>query len=58
MAPLLREAINRKKQLLQTKLIHSGFYKGQGHELAGYTLSELEKEYEALKSLKKKPRLH
>ncbi|MBT2572567.1 Fur-regulated basic protein FbpA [Bacillus sp. ISL-51] len=58
MAPLLREAINRKKQLLQTKLIHSGFYQDHGHELAGYTLSELEKEYEILKSIKKKPRLH
>ncbi len=53
MAPLLREAINRKKQHLRTKLIRSGFYQDHVQELSGYTLSELEKEYEAVKRLKK-----
>jgi hypothetical protein len=30
-----------------TKLIRSGFYQNHVQELSGYTLSELEKEYEA-----------
>jgi hypothetical protein len=38
MAPLLREAINRKKQHLMTKLIRSGFYQNHVQELSGYTL--------------------
>jgi hypothetical protein len=41
------------KQHLMTKLIRSGFYQNHVQELSGYTLSELEKEYEAVKRLKK-----
>jgi hypothetical protein len=37
----------------EARLFCSGFYQNHVQELSGYTLSELEKEYEAVKRLKK-----
>lgn len=53
MAHLLRQAIYQKKEFLKTKLMLSEFYRGRGDQLADYTLSELEKEYESLRKMKK-----
>jgi hypothetical protein len=53
MAHLLRQAIYQKKEFLKTKLMLSEFYRGRGEQLADYTLSELEKEYESLRKMKK-----
>ncbi|MBJ7572858.1 Fur-regulated basic protein FbpA [Bacillus halotolerans] len=53
MAHLLRQAIYQKKEFLKTKLMLSEFYHGRGEQLADYTLSELEKEYESLRKMKK-----
>jgi hypothetical protein len=53
MAHLLRQAIYQKKEFLRTKLMLSEFYRGRGEQLADYTLSELEKEYESLRKMKK-----
>lgn len=55
MSRLLREAIHQKKQFLISKLLLSGFYQEDDKWLRDYTLSELEKEYESLKTLKKEP---
>lgn len=54
MAHLLRQAIYQKKEFLKTKLMLSEFYRGRGEQLADYTLSELEKEYESLRKMKKR----
>lgn len=49
MAKILRNAVERKQQLLINKLINFGLYKKEDKHLFELTLSELEMEYKLIR---------
>ncbi|MEH7413826.1 Fur-regulated basic protein FbpA [Neobacillus drentensis] len=50
MENLLRKAVQTKRQFLINKLIQSGIYKKNNKHLYEWTLSELEQEFNEIKS--------